>query len=211
MTTMKKNIGFCFLTSLIFILPACQSPETRAVNQNNSQDTSFQNDEAGTGSKEANNSVEPGGNAPTDNNYSQKTKVSDNDKQFMDAVKTSGTMEISLAKQAQQSSNPKIKSFADMMIKDHTQLDKDAEALATESKIILRTNFDNDQLAQMEKLKGLKGAAFDQQYKDMMIKGHAKTIELFKTGIDTRDDKVKEFAKKYLPVIESHHAAAMAL
>jgi len=208
---MKKNIGLCLLTSLIFTLPACQSPESRAVNQNASQDTSFQQDEAGSGSKELNNSVEPGGNAPKDNNISQKTNVSDDDKTFLDGVKTAGSLEISMAKLAQQSSNPKIKSFADMMIRDHTQMDKEVEALATESQVVLRTDFDNDQLKEIDMMKGLKGAAFDQHYKDMMVKSHAKTVELFKSGMDTRDEKVKNFATKSLAVIESHHQAAQKL
>lgn len=211
MTTMKKNIGYCFLTSLIFILPACQSPESRAVNQNASQDTSFQNNEAGSGSRELNNSVEAGGNAPNDKNVSQKTKVSEDDKLFLDGVKTAGTLEISMAKLAQQSSNPKIKSFAEMMIKDHTQMDKELEALATDSQIVLRTNFDNEQLKEIDMMKGLKGTAFDQHYKDMMVKSHAKTVDLFKSGMDTRNEKVKEFANKSLSVIESHSQAAQQL
>jgi putative membrane protein len=208
---MKKNIAYCFLTSLIFILPACQSPESRAVNQNNSQDTSFQNDGPASGSKELNNSVEAGGTAAKDNNISQKTKVSDDDKLFLDGVKTSGALEISMAKLAVQSSNPKIKSFAEMMLKDHSQMDKEAEALATQSQIVLRTHFDNEQLKEIDMMKGLKGAAFDQHYKDMMVKSHAKTVALFKSGMDTREEKVKEFAEKSLSVIESHYAAAQKL
>jgi putative membrane protein len=60
-------------------------------------------------------------------------------------------------------------------------------------------------------MKGLKGAAFDQHYKDMMVKSHAKTVALFKSGMDTREEKVKEFAEKSLSVIESHYAAAQKL
>lgn len=208
---MKKNIGYCLLISLIFTLPACQSPETRAVNQNATEDTTFQSDEAGSGSKEMNNSVEPGGNAPNDNNISQHTKVSDDDKLFMDGVKTAGMLEITMAKQALQSTNPKIKSFAEMMIRDHTQMDKEAEALATESKIVLRTDYDNEQLKELNMMKGLKGAQFDQHYKDMMVKSHAKTVELFKSGSHTREQKIKEFAEKSLAVIQSHYEAAQQL
>ncbi len=208
---MKKNIGYCLLTSLIFVLPACQSPETRAVNQNATEDTTFQSNAAGSGSKEANNSVEPGGNAPVDNNISQHTKVSDDDKIFMDGVKTAGMLEITMAKQALQSTNPKIKSFAEMMIKDHTQMDKEAEALATESKIVLRTDYSNDQLKELNMMKGMKGAQFDQHYKEMMVKSHAKTVEMFKFGMETREKKVKEFAEKSLAVIQSHYEAAQQL
>jgi putative membrane protein len=211
MTTMKKNIGYCFLTSLIFVLPACQSPETRAVNQNTTKDSTFQSNEAGSGSKEMNNSVDAGGNKPIDNNISQHTKVSDDDKMFLDGVKTAGMLELIMAKQALQSNNPKIKSFAEMMIRDHTQMDKEAEALATQSKIVLKNAYDNQQAKDINMMKSLKGAQFDQHYKEMMVKSHAKTVELFKLGMDTREEKVKEFATKSLAVIQSHYEAAKQL
>jgi putative membrane protein len=211
MTTMKKNIGYCFLTSLIFVLPACQSPETRAVNQNTTKDSTFQSNQAGSGSKEMNNSVDAGGNKPIDNNISQHTKVSDDDKMFLDGVKTAGMLELIMAKQALQSTNPKIKSFAEMMIRDHTQMDKEAEALATQSKIVLKNAYDNQQAKDINMMKNLKGAQFDQHYKEMMVKSHAQTVELFKLGMDTREEKVKEFATKSLAVIQSHYEAAKQL
>jgi putative membrane protein len=209
---MKKNIAYCFITSLIFVLPACQSPETRAVNQNATEDTTFQSDASGSGSKELNNSVEPSGNRPTDNNISQKTKVSDDDKIFMDGVKASGLLEITMAKQALQvSTNPKIKSFAEMMIKDHTQMDKEAEALATESQIILKGDFSKEQREELDMMKGMKGAAFDKHYKDMMIKSHDKAVQLMKFGANTREEKIKAFAEKSLSVIQNHYTAAQQL
>ena len=209
---MKKTIAYCFLTSLIFVLPACQSPETRAVNQNNTEDTTFQSNEPGSGSKELNNSVEPGGSRPTDNNISQHTKVSDDDKIFMDGAKAAGLLEITMAKQALQvSTDPKIKSFAEMMIKDHTQMDKEAEALATESQIILKGDFSNEQRKELDMMKGLKGAAFDKHYKDMMINSHQKAVQLFQFGANTREEKIKKFAEKSLGVIQSHFEAAQKL
>ncbi len=209
---MKKNIAYCFLTSLIFVLPACQSPETRAVNQNSTEDTTFQSDEPGSGSKEMNNSVEPGGSRPTDNNISQHTKVSDDDKIFMDGVKAAGLLEITMAKQAlQASTDTKIKGFAEMMIKDHTQMDKEAEALATESQIILKGDFSNEQQKQLDMMKGLKGPAFDKHYKDMMISSHQKAEQLFKFGANTREEKIKKFAEKSLGVIQGHYEAAQKL
>jgi putative membrane protein len=158
-----------------------------------------------------NNSVDAGGNKPIDNNISQHTKVSDDDKMFLDGVKTAGMLELIMAKQALQSTNPKIKSFAEMMIRDHTQMDKEAEALATQSKIVLKNAYDNQQAKDINMMKNLKGAQFDQHYKEMMVKSHAQTVELFKLGMDTREEKVKEFATKSLAVIQSHYEAAKQL
>ena len=212
MTTMKKNIAYCFITSLIFVLPACQSPESRAVNQNTTEDTTFQSDAAGSGSKELSSSPEPGGNRPKDNNISQHTKVSDDDKIFMDGAKASGLLEITMAKQALQvSTSPKIKAFAEMMIKDHTQMDKEAEALATESQIILKGDFSKEQREELDMMKGMKGAQFDKHYKDMMIKSHDKAVQLFKFGANTKEEKIKQFAEKSLAVIQSHYDAAQQL
>jgi putative membrane protein len=98
-----------------------------------------------------------------------------------------------------------------MMIKDHTQMDKEAEALATESQIILKGDFSKEQREELDMMKGMKGAQFDKHYKDMMIKSHDKAVQLFKFGANTKEEKIRQFAEKSLAVIQSHYDAAQQL
>jgi putative membrane protein len=191
-------------------MPACHSPETRAVNQNKSGDTTMNNNSATTGSKELNES-KSGSSGKDEHNYTFKTKVTDDDHGFMDDVKTMGMMEITLATIAQKSTDPKIREYANMMITDHRLMDKEVERLASAAKIVLRVDYDAKEQAELKMMRGLTGPEFDKHYKEMMIKDHAKAIEMFKNGADTREEVVKEFANKSLGVIESHYEAAKKL
>jgi putative membrane protein len=120
-------------------------------------------------------------------------------------------MEITLATVAQKSKDPKIKAFADMMIDDHRKIDKDAEALATAAKIILRIDYTAQQQEDLKMMKGLSGAEFDQHYKEMMVRDHGQAVKMFKSGMNTREEVVKEFATRTLATIQSHYEAAKAL
>jgi putative membrane protein len=207
---MKNPIYYGLLTSLIFTLPSCQSPEQRAVNHNNSQDTTLNESSVTTGSKEMNNSGTQSAGSE-DHNYSFHTKVSDDDHKFLNDVKSSGMMEITLATIAQKSKDPKVKAFADMMIADHRKIDKEAEALATAAKIILRIDYTAKQQEDLKMMKGLSGAEFDKHYKEMMVKDHGEAVKLFQNGMNTREEVVKEFATRTLATIQSHYKAAKTL
>lgn len=54
----------------------------------------------------------------------------------------------------------------------------------------------------------MTGAAFDKHYMDMMVTDHDKTVALFKTGTENRDQSIKEWAGNTLKVIESHDEMA---
>lgn len=207
---MKRQLYYGLFTSLIFALPACQSPENRAVNQNKSQDTTMNNSSSTTGSKELNQSNK-NGSGNSDHNYSFHTKVTDDDLQFMNNVKTIGMMEITLGTVAQKSADPNIKAFADMMIKDHRLLNQEVEKLATAAKVVLSVDYDAKQQEELKMMRGLIGSEFDKQYKVMMVNGHAKALELFRRGADTNEEAVKKFANKYVSIIKNHYEAAKKL
>jgi putative membrane protein len=207
---MKKQICYSLLTSLVFVLPACNSPETRAVNHNKSGDSTMNESTVTTGSKEMNGSGSKS-TGKDEHNYFFHTKVSDDDHAFLDDVKTIGMMEITLATVAQKSSDQNIKNYANMMITDHRRMDSEVEKLASAAKIILRVDYDAKQQEDLKMMRNLSGPEFDKHYKEMMIKDHAKAVEVFKNGMDTREEVVKEFANKSLGVIQNHYEAAKKL
>jgi putative membrane protein len=207
---MKKQICYSLLGTLIFALPACQSPETRAVNHNKSGDTSMNNSTVSTGSKEMNGAGTKS-TGKDEHNYSSHTKVSDDDHAFLDQVKTIGMMEITLATVAQKSTDQKVKNYANMMITDHRLMDSEVEKLASAAKIILRVDYDAKQQEDLKMMRNLSGPEFDKHYKEMMIKDHAKAVEVFKSGMDTPEEAVKEFANKSLGVIQKHYETAKTL
>jgi len=44
-----------------------------------------------------------------------------------------------------------------------------------------------------------------------MVNDHAKTIKLFQQGADTREEAVRKFAEKMLPILNQHYTKALAL
>jgi putative membrane protein len=65
-----------------------------------------------------------------------------------------------------------------------------------------------------DKLSKLSGAEFDKQYMQVMLKDHAKSVELFEKQAmmsNEGDNQLKEYATKNLPLIKEHYEMAKSL
>jgi putative membrane protein len=145
-------------------------------------------------------------------NETFEAKVNDDSKAFIEAAAMGSSMEIELGKYAMQNSeNKKVKEFAAKMVADHTLAKSDLIKLGQSSGILLPTDYPADVKAHMTDMMKLKGAAFDKHYADMMVNDHAKTITLFKAAESLRDDPVKDFATKTLPILQTHQTLANEL
>jgi putative membrane protein len=59
--------------------------------------------------------------------------------------------------------------------------------------------------AEMKKLQGLSGAAFDREYMSAMVKDHEEDLKLVqKTAQDAKDPELKAAAQKAEPIIKDH-------
>ena len=113
---------------------------------------------------------------------SKATKTK-SDAEIMNALMTSNTEEMNLAKLGQkQASNPKVKEFADKMYKTHsnsneraTSLQKTENMQLVEDKTSMKTKSQTE--SSIEKLKGMKGKEFDTAYMDTEVKFHEKTLQ----------------------------------
>lgn len=65
--------------------------------------------------------------------------------------------------------------------------------------------------ANLEKLKALHGAAFDKQFKAMMVEDHQKDIAKYEQQAKSQDAQTAALAQKTLPVLRKHLDAAKAL
>lgn len=97
--------------------------------------------------------------------------------------------EIQMAQLANKTSkNAQVKSFATMMVKDHTEADTKAKKIAQTAKITPAENevsskVKSDGEATMTTLKAAKGAEFDRAYMDAQVKAHTDVLA-------TIDDKL---------------------
>jgi putative membrane protein len=129
--------------------------------------------------------------------------------------------EIDLANAAAQKAQmPEVKTFAQMIIKDHQQADQDLQKFAQDQKMTLRQPralnqadatimSDNDQEA--TRLRAAPaGADFDKLYANAMLQGHSDVIAMIQQAKSmSKDAAVKGFYDKVVPVLEKHrdHAA----
>jgi putative membrane protein len=128
------------------------------------------------------------------------------DKSFYDKAAEGGIAEINDATLAAQSAtDPKVKDFAAMMIKDHSAANNKLSALAASKNLTLPTSASVMEMASHAKLKVLSGDAFDKSYIKGQVKAHRDTIKLLRTEIASGEDAdAKAFAKSILPTVQGH-------
>ena len=120
--------------------------------------------------------------------------------------------EIDAAKlAATNAKDPKVKKFAAMMIKHHTEDQKKGEAMAKKDKMTpadspISTDLKNQNETTATMLKGLKGAEFDKAYMDAMVKGHTAAADLFQTKLipGAKNADLKAALTAFKPTVDMH-------
>jgi putative membrane protein len=128
------------------------------------------------------------------------------DSSFYKHLAEGGLAEVSDATLAQQSAtDPKLKDFAAMMIKDHTEANNKLSALAGTKGLTLPTSASVTEMATHEKLKLESGTTFDKSYIRGQISAHRAVIRLLRKEIASgQDQDAKDFAKSVLPTLQGH-------
>lgn len=125
---------------------------------------------------------------------------------------TADSVDIDAGKLAsKKATNPKVKEFADLMVKDHTSVNAQATALAKKLNVTPEESATSKSLksggdAAMAKLKGLSGAAFDKAYVDNEVTYHEQVLgALDKVLIpNTKNAELKSLLESARPVFASH-------
>lgn len=135
------------------------------------------------------------------------------DASFYKHIAEGGIAEVDAGNLAEEkATDPKVKDFAGMMVKDHTAANDKLKALADSKGIKLPTSASVAQMATEAKLKVLSGQTFDDSYIKGQVKAHQQTIALLKKEIASgQDADAKSFAQSILPTVRSHLKAANAL
>ena len=144
-----------------------------------------------------------------------------NDAQIASIVVTANQVDIDAGKLANaMSTNADVKKFAQLMIDDHTGVNKSAIELVTKLKVTPEDNPTSQSLkSEGEKnvahLKGLKGTAFDKAYIDHEVTYHQQVIDAIdKTLIpDAKNAELKALLVKVRPAFVAHleHAKDLQL
>ena len=147
-------------------------------------------------------------------NSNADNQVNGEDVSFLNAASRANTTEIKFGMLAVDSAqDPAIKSFAQMMIDDHTNAQTELAALAKNQGITLPDSTDDEHRMFKQRLMLVSGNSFDSAYIQSQVRDHVKTIALFQAEIKNGlDAQTKAYASKLLPKLQMHlqHAQALA-
>lgn len=124
-------------------------------------------------------------------------------KHFLIVASIKNLQEISAGKQAvQKAKTPKVRDFAQMMIKDHSQAEQELLQLAKNRGISLpsaaTSGIKPDPLL-------ANARNFDSAFAHAMSAGHGNTVQMFENYATTgKDPAVKAWAKQMLPILKMH-------
>jgi putative membrane protein len=143
-----------------------------------------------------------------------------NDAQIAAIVVAANEVDIEAGKLAQsKASNKEVKKFAQQMVNDHTAVNKAAGDLVRKLKVKPEQNPTSAGLRKagdstLQRLKALKGAAFDKAYIDNEVTYHQTVLDaLDKTLIPSAaNDQLKALLEKVRPAFAAHleHAKQLA-
>jgi len=146
-------------------------------------------------------------------NAAPKDTLDAADVKFVKTESAAGSAVVKLAELGvQKAERADVKAFAEMLVKDHTQANKELGALATEKGVEVSAVMDPKHADTFQKLEKATKADFDKEFLADIISGHKKCVSNFEDAAkDAKNSDVKMWAEKMLPTLKAHLAQAKEL
>jgi putative membrane protein len=153
-----------------------------------------------------NNDNESKKEAMAENKEKFDSTLIQDDTKFAVAAADGSMMEVQLGKLAlSNGSSKKVKSFAQMMIDDHSKAGDELNKIAASKNISLPATISNKNQDSYNDLAGKKGADFDKAYTSFMLDDHKDAIDAFsKESENGKDNDLKNWATGKIPVLQHH-------
>jgi putative membrane protein len=166
--------------------------------------------------QDASKTTEPSKPTDTSKTGAKKEKLTPQELQVMAHYRAVDQLEIQLGKVAEkQAGNQAVKSYGEMLVKDHTDFDKQLTALAKKTGQTIptekpATDAEKTEKADLQKqvaaLKKLKGADFDREYLRMMVEGHDKEVANIDSKMaEVQNTQLQDMLRNLKPTLQ-HHA-----
>jgi putative membrane protein len=104
-----------------------------------------------------------------------------------------------------------VRSFGRTLERDHSAARVQAVSLARRMDVPVPTAMMPEARAEMRKLEGLRGRAFDREVRRYMIHDHQKDISEFQDQARHGDRRTATLAREQLPVLRKHLSIAGSL
>jgi len=128
-----------------------------------------------------------------------------------DAIKGDNA-EIQMGKLAEeQGGSAAMKRFGRTLVADHTKAKSQMDRVAEQVGVKPTSDLPADADAEMKKLQGLKGAAFDKEFASHSVDDHQKDIDKFQAEAEAKNGPASTIAAKQLPTLKKHLRMAQAL
>jgi len=138
--------------------------------------------------------------------------LDDATRKFITEATSGGNLEVKLGNIAQTNgSNPRVKEFGAMMIKDHTDATNQLKGIAQSLNVPVSDSLSKMHQGHVDMLSKKKGKAFDKAYMSMMVNDHKKDIKEFEKASKGSNTTVSNFASQTLPVLNKHLDSAQAI
>jgi putative membrane protein len=135
------------------------------------------------------------------------------DAEFVKMAASSGMHEVELGKlAATKAQNADVKKFAQKLVDDHTKANEELKAAAKDANIEVPAKMLEKHQKHVEHFREYKGSNFDADFVKHEIKDHEEGIALFtRASKELKNEKLKAFATKTLPVLKEHLEMAKKL
>lgn len=132
------------------------------------------------------------------------------DQMFVNKAAMGGMAEVREAQLAlTKTSSPRVRAFAHRMIADHTPNNAMLARIARRDGYSLPMSIGRENMAMMDRLSALNGAAFDAAYLHGQIAAHMKMLALMQSEASSAGDpRLVRFAGMTAPVVQSHLSMA---
>lgn len=133
-------------------------------------------------------------------------KASARDRNFMIQAAQGGMAEVQMSQLAlKKTNNTRVRDFAQMMVRDHSDLNGKLTPMATQLGVSLPTQMSAADTATLSRLRRQSGAAFDRSYMAAQKAAHNKTLALFQdAGAQANDPNLRNFFAQNAETIATH-------
>jgi putative membrane protein len=137
---------------------------------------------------------------------------------FVNDVVAGNTAEIDLSRLAtERATNPEVKQYAEMMVRDHTAAGNDLKQVLTGHNMQVRDVMDEKHRDLSQELSRKSGSEFDHEYMAAMVDDHERMANLLEGRANERannqplENAVNQWAAKTLPTVKHHLEMAQQL
>lgn len=101
--------------------------------------------------------------------------------------------------------HPGIKTFADMMVKDHGGANQKLKSLAQSKGYVLPAALPLSKVELIDKMNSFKDEGRNEYYLQLMVNEHQKAIDMFAMASRSKDAEINQFATSLLPTLKHHY------